>query len=105
MEGYAELAHALDIRIATGENLATKYGFADLIGRRGADVVQPDSRRAGGGTEWMEIAPIADGHGLDLPTHGASNPHPRPLPARPNAIHMEPRGAPNLLPAEPLPPP
>ncbi len=56
MEGYAELAKELDMRIATGENLNTKYAFADLISRHGADVVQPDNRRAGGVTEWMEIA-------------------------------------------------
>ena len=91
MEGYAELAHALDIRIATGENLATKYAFADLIARRGADVVQPDNRRAGGVTEWMEIAAIADGYGMELASHGGSDTNLNMLLAMPNAIYMESR--------------
>ena len=49
MEGYAELAHALDMRIATGENLNTKYAFADLIARRGRGrgaARQPARRRS-----------------------------------------------------------
>jgi L-alanine-DL-glutamate epimerase-like enolase superfamily enzyme len=104
MEGYAELAHALDIRIATGENLATKYAFADLIQRRGADVVQPDSRRAGGVTEWMEIAAIADGYGLELASHGGGNTNLNMLLAMPNAIYMESGGAHKLVNGEMLAP-
>jgi L-alanine-DL-glutamate epimerase-like enolase superfamily enzyme len=104
MEGYAELAHALDIRIATGENLATKYAFADLIARRGADVVQPDSRRAGGVTEWMEIAAIADGYGLELASHGGGNTNLNMLLAMPNAIYMESGGAHKLVNGEMLAP-
>jgi L-alanine-DL-glutamate epimerase-like enolase superfamily enzyme len=104
MEGYAELAHQLDMRIATGENLATKYAFADLIGRRGADVVQPDNRRAGGVTEWMEIAAIADGYGLELASHGGGNTNLNMLLAMPNAIYMESGGAHKLVNGEMLAP-
>lgn len=93
MEGFALLAQELDIRIATGENLATKYAFADLIGRRAADVVQPDNRRAGGVTEWMEIAALADAHGLELASHGGGNTNLNMLLAMPNAIYMETSGA------------
>jgi len=104
MEGYAELAHALDMRIATGENLATKYAFADLIARRGADVVQPDNRRAGGVTEWMEIAAIADAYGLELASHGGSATNLNMLLAMPNAIYMETGGARKLVEGEMLAP-
>ena len=104
MEGYAELAHALDIRIATGENLATKYAFADLIERRGADVVQPDNRRAGGVTEWMEIAAVADAYGLELASHGGSATNLNMLLAMPNAIYMETGGARKLVEGEMLAP-
>jgi L-alanine-DL-glutamate epimerase-like enolase superfamily enzyme len=92
MEGYAELARELDMRIATGENLNTKYAFVDLISRRGADVVQPDNRRAGGVTEWMEIAAIADGYGLELASHGGGSTNMNMLLAMPNAIYMETSG-------------
>ncbi len=92
MEGFAMLAAALDMRIATGENLNTKYAFADLIARRGADVVQPDNRRAGGVTEWMEIAAVADAYGLELASHGGGSTNMNMLLAMPNAIYMETSG-------------
>jgi L-alanine-DL-glutamate epimerase-like enolase superfamily enzyme len=86
---YAELARELDIPIATGENEYTKYAYADLIARHGVDIVQPDNRRSGGVSEWMEIAAIAAGFGLDIASHGggASNVH--MLLAMPNAIYLE----------------
>jgi L-alanine-DL-glutamate epimerase-like enolase superfamily enzyme len=104
VEGFAQLAQALDIRIATGENLATKYAFADLIARKGVDVVQPDNRRAGGVTEWVEIAAIADGYGLELASHGGSNTNLNMLLAMPNAIYMETSGARKLVNGEMLAP-
>jgi L-alanine-DL-glutamate epimerase-like enolase superfamily enzyme len=104
MEGFAELAQALDIRIATGENLATKYAFTDLITRKGVDVVQPDNRRAGGVTEWMEIGALADAHGLELASHGGSATNLNMLLAMPNAIYMESGGAHKLVNGEMLAP-
>jgi len=100
MEGFALLAKELDMRIATGENLATKYAFVDLIERRGADVVQPDNRRAGGVTEWMEIAAIADGFGLELASHGGGSTNLNMLLAMPNAIYMETSGPRKMLDGE-----
>jgi len=100
MEGYGMLAQALDMRIATGENLYTKYAFADLIARRGADVVQPDNRRAGGVTEWMEIAALADANGLELASHGGGSTNLNMLLAMPNAIYMETSGPRKMIDGE-----
>ncbi len=100
MEGFALLAQALDIRIATGENLNTKYAFADLIARRGADVVQPDNRRAGGVSEWMEIAAIADGYGVEVASHGGGAANLNMLLAMPNAIYMETSGPVKMIDGE-----
>jgi L-alanine-DL-glutamate epimerase-like enolase superfamily enzyme len=100
MEGYAQLAAELDMRIATGENLNTKYAFADLIARRGADVVQPDNRRAGGVTEWMEIAAIADGYGIEVASHGGGSTNLNMLLAMPNAIYMETSGQREMIDGE-----
>lgn len=88
-DGYAELCRDLDIRIATGENEYTKYGFLDLLKRGAADVVQPDNRRAGGLTEWMEIASIADAFGVEVASHGGGPTNLHMLLAMPNAIYME----------------
>jgi len=60
--------------------------------RRGADIVQPDNRRAGGVTEWLEIAAIADAAGLDLASHGGGDVNMNMLCAIPNAIYMESSG-------------
>ena len=93
MEGYAMLASELDIRMATGENLYTKYQFADLLRRDAADVVQPDNRRAGGVTEWIEIAAIANAQGVELASHGGGQTNMNMLLTMPNAIYMETSGA------------
>jgi len=86
---YAELARELDIPIATGENEYTKYAYADLISRHGVDIVQPDNRRSGGVTEWMEIAAIAAGFGLDVASHGGGAANVHMLLAMSNAIYLE----------------
>ncbi len=88
-DGYAELADKLDIRIATGENEYTKYEFLDLLERGGADILQPDNRRAGGVTEWMEIAALADAFGVEVASHGGGPANLHMLLAMPNAIYME----------------
>jgi L-alanine-DL-glutamate epimerase-like enolase superfamily enzyme len=86
---FGELAAALDIRIATGENLYGKYEFLDLLRSGGADVVQPDNRRAGGVSEWMEIGAIADAFNVELASHGGAPTNMHMLLAMPNAIYME----------------
>ncbi len=91
-EGFAELARALDIRLATGENLYTKYQFREIIDRRAADIVQPDNRRAGGVTEWLEIAALADAAGIHVASHGGGNANLNMLCAMPNALYMESSG-------------
>ena len=77
------------MRIACGENEYNKHAFMDLLLKKGADVVQPDNRRAGGPTEWMEIAAIADGFGVELASHGGGPTDMNILCAIPNAIYME----------------
>ena len=103
-EGYAEVAQTLDMRIATGENEYNKRAFTDLLMKRGADVVQPDNRRAGGPTEWMEIGAIADGFGVELASHGGGPVNMNILCAIPNAIYMESGGKQKMVNGEVLAP-
>ena len=84
----AELRSTLDIRIASGENDFGKRQFRDLFERRAVDIVQPDIRRAGGATECLEIAPMADAFDVAYASHGGG-PHLHLLAAMPNAIYME----------------
>lgn len=88
-DGYAQLAAELDIRIATGENEYTKHSFLELMKRNAADVLQPDNRRAGGVTEWMEIAAIADAFGLEIASHGGGGMATQMLCTMPHAIYLE----------------
>ena len=55
-------------------------------------MVQPDNRRAGGVTEWMEIAAVADAFGLEVASHGGGATNLNMLLAMPNAIYMETSG-------------
>jgi len=103
-EGYAELASELDMRIATGENEYNKHAFMDLLRKKGADVIQPDNRRAGGPTEWIEIGAIADGFAVELASHGGGPVDMNILCAIPNAIYMESGGKQKMVNGEVLAP-
>jgi L-alanine-DL-glutamate epimerase-like enolase superfamily enzyme len=58
-EAYAQLADAIDTRVAAGEEETTRWAFRDLIDRGHVDVIQPDISRAGGFTEVLRIAELA----------------------------------------------
>ena len=64
------MAQQLDIAIAIGENYFTRHQFYDIIKAGCADIIQPDNRRAGGVTEWLDIGSICDVAGLRLASHG-----------------------------------
>ena len=63
-EAYAELADAVDIHVAAGEQDVTLWGFRELIERGHVDLVQPDVTRCGGITELLRIADFAREHGV-----------------------------------------
>ncbi|MGI8973367.1 MAG: mandelate racemase/muconate lactonizing enzyme family protein [Gaiella sp.] len=68
-EAYAELADTVELRIAAGEQDATRWGFRELIERAHVDVVQPDVTRCGGITETLRIAEFAREHGVATVPH------------------------------------
>jgi L-alanine-DL-glutamate epimerase-like enolase superfamily enzyme len=65
----AEVAHAIGIPVATGENHYTRWEFRDLIERRAARYLMPDVCRALGFTETLRIGHLAAAHGLALSPH------------------------------------
>jgi L-alanine-DL-glutamate epimerase-like enolase superfamily enzyme len=69
LDGYRKLAAASPVRIAAGEELATIHEFRDLIERGRVDVLQPDVSRAGGVTETMRIAALAQAFGRPVVPH------------------------------------
>jgi L-alanine-DL-glutamate epimerase-like enolase superfamily enzyme len=68
-EAYAELADAVEIRVAAGEQDTTVWGFRELIERGHVDLVQPDVTRCGGITEFMRIAEFARSRGVETVPH------------------------------------
>src|SRR5215212_10119853 len=63
-EAYAELADAVDIPIAAGEQDVTLWGFRELVERGHVDLIQPDVTRCGGITEMLRIAALGEEHGV-----------------------------------------
>lgn len=72
-DSLAQVADATTIPIATGESLVTHHAFADLLDT-GIGVVQPDLLRAGGVTEGIKIATMADAAGMSIAPHNACGP-------------------------------
>ena len=68
-EAYAELADAVEIRVAAGEQDTTLWGFRELIERGHVDLIQPDVTRCGGITELLRIAELARGRGVETVPH------------------------------------
>ena len=70
LDGYRELARALDIPVATGENLFTVEDFARFLRNDAVDVVQADLRRAGGPTALLSIGTMSGAFGRPYASHG-----------------------------------
>jgi D-galactarolactone cycloisomerase len=68
LPGYIQVAHALDIPIAL-DALANRFQARDYVGGGGVDVIQPDVCRAGGITESMKMAEVADLYGAACAPH------------------------------------
>ena len=89
---YGELRAAVNVPIATGENVYGKYAVLDLLEKRGVDILQPDARRAGGVMEIMETAALADAYNVRIATHGGWQHNAQLLAAMTNSIYVEAKG-------------
>lgn len=66
--GYAQLARALDIPLAL-DSIATRHRALQFLRVEALHVLQPDVCRAGGITETMRIAALADAFGAQTTPH------------------------------------
>ncbi len=69
MGEMGRVAQSTSIPIATGERLATKYEFADLLERQAAAILQPALGRVGGILEAKKIAGMAEAHYAHIAPH------------------------------------
>ncbi|MBI3456554.1 MAG: galactonate dehydratase [Candidatus Rokubacteria bacterium] len=74
VEALVKVARAIEIPVATGERLCTKFAFQELLRRQAADIIQPDLCHAGGLTEVKKIAALAEAAYVQVAPHNASGP-------------------------------
>ena len=71
----ARLANAgLNINIATGERLFTKWGFRELLEKQYVDIIQPDVCHDGGILETRKIAAMAETYYTRVAPHNPNGP-------------------------------
>jgi galactonate dehydratase len=74
VEELVDVRRKVNIPIATGERLYTKFPFAEIVERHAADVLQPDIANAGGITELVKIAVIAEAKHITVAPHNVCSP-------------------------------
>ncbi len=74
VEMMAKVAAHVDIPIAAGERLYTRYGFRPYIEQQILDIIQPDLGLAGGISEVKKIATYAETYGISVQPHNCASP-------------------------------
>lgn len=74
LEALARLRSEVDVPIAAGEHVYTKYGFRELIVKEAVDVLQPDCTVTGGLLESKKICTLADAWGFNCMPHTWNTP-------------------------------
>ncbi len=74
VDAMAAVARATSVPIATGERLATKYEFREVLTRQAAQILQPNLGRVGGLLEAKKIAGMAEAHYAHLAPHMYAGP-------------------------------
>jgi galactonate dehydratase len=74
VEAMKKVARNVDIPIAAGERLYTRYGFRQYIEEQVLDIIQPDLGLAGGITEVKKIASYAETYSIHVQPHNCGSP-------------------------------
>ncbi|KAF1685923.1 galactonate dehydratase [Pseudoxanthomonas broegbernensis] len=68
-EYYPRLAETSAIPLAAGERMYSRFDFKRVLAAGGLSILQPDLSHAGGITECMKIAAMAEAHDVALAPH------------------------------------
>ncbi|MBC7236045.1 MAG: mandelate racemase/muconate lactonizing enzyme family protein, partial [Chloroflexi bacterium] len=72
---FKRLAEAnLNVNLATGERLFTKWGYTELIENQYVDIIQPDVCHDGGILETRKIAAMAEAYYIRVAPHNPNGP-------------------------------
>jgi galactonate dehydratase len=74
VDAMVEVARAVDVPIATGERLITRYEFREHLERRACAVVQPNVCYCGGVSELRRIAAMAETALVSVAPHNPNGP-------------------------------
>jgi len=74
LEALKKVHDNVNIPIATGERLLTKFDFAKLLPMNAVDLIQPDIAQAGGILELKKIAAMAEAHYVGVQPHNCYGP-------------------------------
>jgi galactonate dehydratase len=69
-----KISDQIEIPIAVGERIYTRYGFRPILESRGADILQPDIGNTGGIMETKKIAAMAEAYGVGIQPHICASP-------------------------------
>jgi galactonate dehydratase len=70
----AKVAENVNIPLAAGERLYTRYGFRQYIERQALAIIQPDLGLAGGISEVKKIATYAETYNIHVQPHNCASP-------------------------------
>lgn len=74
VDAMRKVSENVDIPIAAGERLYTRYGFRSYIEQQVLDILQPDMCLAGGISEVKKIATYAETYNLHIQPHNCASP-------------------------------
>jgi galactonate dehydratase len=69
-----EVQRSVNVPLATGERIFSRYGFRELLERQAVRIIQPDIARTGGITEFKKIAAMADTYYVPVAPHNPNGP-------------------------------
>lgn len=88
-DGLAAVTRALDTPVAGGEYVYGIQPFRQMLEARSVDIVMIDVLRAGGITQWLKIAGMAEAFNLPVVSHLAPEIHVHLVSAVPNGLTVE----------------
>lgn len=74
VDEMARVARSINIPVATGERLYTRWAFRDLLEKQAADYIQPDLCHCGGFGEARKIAAMAETYHVRVLPHNPNGP-------------------------------